>query len=124
MHCWDANGNLLSDGVSTYAYDHANRLISLTQGGSTYAFAYNGLGDRLQQAVDAVTTSYTPDLNAGLTQVLADSTNSYLYGMGRIGEQGTDWAYHLPDALGSVRSWRTRAESLRSGQPTSLTAKP
>ena len=35
--------------------------------------------------------------------MLADGTNTYLYGMGRIGEQGADWAYHLPDALGSVR---------------------
>jgi len=100
---WDANGNLLSDGVNTYAYDHANRLIGLTQGGSTYAFAYNGLGNRLQQTVDAVTTNYTVDLNAGLTQVLTDGTNAYLYGVSRIGQQGADWAYHLPDALGSVR---------------------
>jgi len=100
---WDNNGNLLSDGTSTYTYDHANRLIGLTDGGSTYSFAYNGLGDRLQQTVSGVTTSYSLDLNAGLTQVLADGTTSYLYGLGRIGEQGADWAYHLPDALGSVR---------------------
>jgi RHS repeat-associated protein len=44
------------------------------------------------------------DLNAGLTQVLADGTNSYLYGLNRIGEQQPGgFAYHLPDALGSVR---------------------
>ena len=40
----------------------------------------------------------------GLTQVLADGTNTYLYGLGRIGEeQPSGWAYHLADALGSVR---------------------
>lgn len=44
------------------------------------------------------------DLNAGLTQVLSDGDNAYLYGLGRIGEETADtWAYHLPDALGSVR---------------------
>jgi len=49
-------------------------------------------------------TNYTLDLAAGLTQVLDDGTNSYLYGLGRIGEEGpAGWAYHLPDALGSVR---------------------
>jgi len=32
---WDDNGNLLSDGVSSYAYDAANRLNQVTQGGST-----------------------------------------------------------------------------------------
>ena len=35
--------------------------------------------------------------------MLGDGTTSYLYGLGRIGEQGAEWAYHLPDALGSVR---------------------
>jgi len=44
--------------------------------------------------------------------VLADGTNTYLYGPTRIGEQqpggpsagsGQAFAYHLPDALGSVR---------------------
>ncbi len=41
---------------------------------------------------------------AGLTQVLADGTNTYLYGLSRIGEkQPGGWQYHIPDALGSVR---------------------
>jgi RHS repeat-associated protein len=31
------------------------------------------------------------------------STNTCLYGNGRIGEYESDWAYYLPDALGSVR---------------------
>lgn len=35
--------------------------------------------------------------------MLADGTNNYLYGISRIGQQSADWAYHLPDALGSVR---------------------
>ncbi|MDW8241512.1 MAG: hypothetical protein RMM98_18070, partial [Acidobacteriota bacterium] len=51
-----------------------------------------------------MTTNYVLDLNTGLTQVLADDTNTYLYGHGRIGEQQPGgWAYHLGDALGSVR---------------------
>jgi YD repeat-containing protein len=70
------NGNLLSDGVNAYAYDSANRLISVT-GNSTSEYAYNGLGDRLQQTVDGVPTNYTLDLNARLTQVLSDGTNTY-----------------------------------------------
>ena len=100
---WDNNGNLLSDGVSGYAYDAANRLSQVAQGGDTYSFVYNGMGDRVQQTMGGVVTNYTLDLHAGLTQVLADGTNAYLYGLGRIGQQSADWAYHLPDALGSVR---------------------
>lgn len=54
--------------------------------------------------MNGVTTNYTLDLNAGLTQVLADSTNVYLYGKGRIAEEALDeWDYYLTDALGSVR---------------------
>jgi len=103
-YTWDNNGNLLSDGAGAYTYNRANRLASVVQGANTYAFAYNGLGDRLRQTINGSPTTYTVDLAAGLTQVLADGTNSYLYGVGRIGEeQPGGWQYHLGDALGSVR---------------------
>ena len=32
---WEANGNLLSDGTSTYTYNYANRLAGVTQDGVT-----------------------------------------------------------------------------------------
>ncbi len=103
-YSWDNNGNLLSDGVNTYGYDQANRLISVN--GQT-TFAYNGVGDRLRQTVNSTITNYTLDLNTGLTQVLADGTNTYLYGVGRIAQQPTNqptnWQYFGADGLGSVR---------------------
>ncbi len=99
-HTWDANGNLLNDGTNTYTYDAANRLTSLTGTSGTSTFSYNGLGDRLTQNG----VQYTLDLNAGLTQVLADGTNTYLYGLARLAERGGGTnEYHLGDALGSVR---------------------
>jgi RHS repeat-associated protein len=103
-YTWDNNGNMLSDGTTTYTYDHANRLITATQGGDSYSFAYYGLGDRLQQTVNSVSTNYTLDLAAHLTEVISDGDSTFLNGLGRIGEKQTDqWAYHLPDAIGSVR---------------------
>jgi len=102
---WDANGNLFDDGFSDYRYDHANRLEDFEQpageGELEFAFAYNGLGDRVAQDVPfGPTINYTLDLEAGLTQVLADGTNAYLYGVGRIGEeQPGGWQFHLGDAL-------------------------
>jgi hypothetical protein len=51
-----------------------------------------------------MTTSYTLDLAAGLTQVLVDGTYTYLYGVDRLAQfrlGGVD--YFLGDALGSVR---------------------
>jgi hypothetical protein len=66
------------------------------------SYQYNGLGDRLSQTVNGVTTNYTLDLNTGLTQALSDGTNTYIYGLGRIAQVNTTTEYFLGDALGSV----------------------
>lgn len=105
-YTWDANGNLLSDGVNTYTYDSANRLTTVHGPSSTVRLAYNGLGDRLAQTVNGQTTPYTLDLASGLTPVLADGEHTYLYGLGRIAQLNAatlDTEYFLGDALGSVR---------------------
>ncbi len=116
-YTWDNNGNLLNDGVNTYVYDQANRLVSITSNqSSVISFAYNGLGDRLRQTVDGVTTNYALDLNSGLTQVLADGTNSYLYGVGRVAQYDNAMQYFGADGLGSVRQIYNAA-----GQLTSMT---
>lgn len=103
-YAWDNNGNLLNDGVNSYNYDAANRLSTATVGGTGYTYAYSGAGDRLNQTSGGTTTQYVLDLNAGLTQVLGDGTNGYLYGNGRIAQyNGLAPEYFLGDALGSVR---------------------
>ena len=68
--------------MNDYDYDSANRLTFIT-GNTNATFSYNGVGDRLVQNG----VQYTLDLNAGLTQVLDDGTNTYLYGLGRIAEK-------------------------------------
>jgi uncharacterized protein RhaS with RHS repeats len=69
-----------------------------------FIFSYDGLENRYQQTLNAVTTTYSLDLAAGLTQVLSDGSDTYLYGLGRIGSDGSGgWGYHLGDALGSLR---------------------
>lgn len=76
----------------------------MVQGSTTYGNIYNGQGDRLRQTVNGVPTTYVLDLNAGLTQVLSDGSNTYLYGTSRIAEKQTGgWRYYAGDALGSVR---------------------
>jgi YD repeat-containing protein len=103
-YTWDNNGNLLNDGVTTYAYDAANRLLATSSLSLTTNYTYNGLGDRVQQAMNGVPTIYAIDIAGGLTQVLADGANTYVYGLGRISQQSmTNTAYFLGDALGSVR---------------------
>jgi YD repeat-containing protein len=103
-YTWDNNGNLLSDGVYTYTYNTANQLVSVSGAGTTVSYSYNGQGDRVSQTVGITTTNFTLDLAAGLTQVLADGADTYLYGNGRIAqysEAGPE--YFLNDALGGVR---------------------
>ena len=88
----------------TYTYNRANQLVSVSGAGTTMSYGYNGQGDRVSQTVGITTTAYTLDLAAGLTQVLSDGTDTYLYGVGRIAQYGASGAqYFLGDALGSVR---------------------
>jgi RHS repeat-associated protein len=103
-YAWDANGNLLDDGSYTYSYDHANRLKTVNGPEVSASYAYNGLGVRVQETAGGTTTHYVVNPNAGLTQVLSDGTNTYLYGVGRIAQESTSGVqYFLADALGSVR---------------------
>jgi RHS repeat-associated protein len=127
-YTWDANGNLLSDGVRSYSYDHANRLAQVVSGTLTTGFTYNGAGDRVAKTVDGVTTAYVLDPAAGLTQVLQETTASqttrYLYGhdgstaltTGLLAQydSGT-WAYHVNDGLGSVRQLADTAGQVVQG---------
>ncbi len=57
---WDDNGNLLNDGENDYTYDYANRLASVSDGETSASYAYNGLGDRLQQTVMKVFQEASP----------------------------------------------------------------
>ncbi|MEJ2600459.1 MAG: RHS repeat-associated core domain-containing protein, partial [Anaerolineales bacterium] len=55
-------------------------------------------------AIRSISESVVRSFGAGLTQVLSDGTDSYLYGKGRIAQYDPSGAqYFLGDALGSVR---------------------
>jgi RHS repeat-associated protein len=103
-YTWDSNGNLLNDSVNAYTYNHADKLTMVDGQSSIVSFTYNGLGDRLSESIDGLTIIFTLDLNTGLTQVLADDSHVYLYGLGRIAQTApSESVYFLGDALGSVR---------------------
>jgi hypothetical protein len=69
-------------------YDHASRLIGLSDGQSSATFTFIGLGDRLQPAIGSVTTQYKLDINNSLTQVLALAQSFDPYGS-LLSTQGT-----------------------------------
>jgi len=87
---WDANGNLTSDGVRSYTYDHANRLTQVTEGSLTTEFAYNGDGVRTGKTIAGDTTEYIQYLAATLPVVISDTEAVYLYGLGIIAQQQWD----------------------------------
>ena len=103
---YDNNGNLTNDGVNSYTWDRANRL--LTAPGST-AYQYDGAGNRIQQTVSSIVTDYLLDVQPGLAVVLRDSdgtnTNHYVHATRGVHSRfdGSDWSYYTQDGLGSVR---------------------
>jgi RHS repeat-associated protein len=109
-YAWDENGNLVWDGVFSYTYDAANRLVEVTNGITAVEYVYNGDGQRAAQVVGGVETRYTLDVAAGLEQVLVEETGgvatAYLYGLGRVAaqEDGGARRYYLHDGLGNVRA--------------------
>ena len=59
---YDANGNLISDGVNTYQWDARNRLVSIS-GGATATFNYDALGRRTSKTVNGVASQFAYDGN-------------------------------------------------------------
>jgi hypothetical protein len=73
-------------------------------------YTYNAVGLRVAQSLDSDVTEFAQDWVAGLPEMLVttESTNPdprlYLVGHETLGRwDGATWAYHLPDALGSLR---------------------
>jgi RHS repeat-associated protein len=123
---YDANGNLISDGVWTYGYDSENRLVSAKRTAApavTATYGYDPLGRRRSKTVNGVVTRW---LSVG-DQEIAEYTGStpvldrrYVYGAGLDEPVATVVAssgavsYHLADGLGSVIALVTNASGTLS----------
>src|SRR5208337_766015 len=112
---YDANGNTLTSGGKTFAYDFENRLKSITEGTVTVTIQYDADGNRVAKTVNGVTTRYlVDDLNpTGYAQVVEEVTNGavtrqYTYGLQRISQTqqiANAWtpAFYGYDGGGTVR---------------------
>jgi YD repeat-containing protein len=67
---YDAAGNLLDDGTTTYSYDALKRTLTAATASATRSYTYNGDGVLVWQAANSVESFYTQDLAAPLSQVL------------------------------------------------------
>ena len=131
---YDNNGNMVRKTetpgrVTSYNYDGANRLISLSKmfDGSQqdiYTFEYDGDGNRLSKATingkKSKSSEYLWDVNTILPQVLTESdkkgTTFYAIGLDLISmsdPRGKEFYYHY-DGLGSVCSLSDSKESIKA----------
>jgi RHS repeat-associated protein len=103
-YTWDDRGNLTNDGTFTYTYNAAGRLVRAESVTSTLVYTYTAGGLRVAQSVDGDVTEFAWDWASGLPELLSEGDNVYLVGHETLGWwDGNQWAYILPDALGSVR---------------------
>ncbi len=98
-------GQMTADGTNTYSWDRAGRLL----GSGDSSYAYNGLGQRVQQTVSGVVTDYLLDVQPGLAKVIAAMTGAnterFVHERGLLSQQDSvgDWTWMVKDGLGSVR---------------------
>jgi RHS repeat-associated protein len=103
---YDPNGNLASDGLTSYTWNARNQLIGLS-GGASATFAYDAFGRRQSKTVGGTSTNFLSD-GVNLVQELSGTTPTanLLTGVG-IDEiftrtDGSGTRTMLVDALGST----------------------
>jgi RHS repeat-associated protein len=121
-YSYDADGNLLSDGVRSYQYNSENRMIRASAGADVWEYEYDLRGNRSAVIHNGQRTSYLVDPFAGYGDVVgtynADGSLQarYVHGNGLVaGFNSIDSWYYEADAIGSTRS-------LSNGSGGSLTA--
>jgi RHS repeat-associated protein len=102
---YDLNGNLTSDGTTTYAWDSRNRLSSFT-GPVMGTFIYDAAGRRSRKTVNGVATDFLYDGLNTVQEQSGSTINTLTTGLAideyfRRGD-GTSNTFFLSDALGST----------------------
>ena len=97
---YDANGNTLTSGGKTFAYDFENRLKSLN--GGTVTIQYDADGNRVAKTVNGVTTRYlVDDLNpTGYAQVVEEVTDRRSHAPVHLRPPA-----HQPEPAQSANAW-------------------
>jgi RHS repeat-associated protein len=82
-HAWDANGNLTSDGLTTFGYDTENRLVSAS-GAKNATLAYDPLGRLYQVVSGGNTTRFVYDGDRVIAEYNGSGTllRRYVHGAG------------------------------------------
>jgi RHS repeat-associated protein len=112
-YSYDPRGNLLSDGVATYAYNPRDQLTAINGPGYTRSYTYDVLGNLYREQAGAEVTEYLWDELSPYGDIMAEIdgtsgaiTSSYVMGGAVLLEQtrGESTQYLLRDAQGSTRA--------------------
>jgi RHS repeat-associated protein len=102
----NADGELASEGSSTFAWNDRNQLTGVAAGSNNWSYAYDPFGRRISKTVNGAETKYSYDGPNVLTETLAGATATLLNGLGidqrfaRTTSAGT--SSYLTDQLGST----------------------
>jgi RHS repeat-associated protein len=104
-YTYDANGNTVTRGSSTFGWDYDNRMVAIA-GGANAAYSYDYSGRRSSKTVSGATTSYLYDGLNLLAETSGGTTTYHLFGPG-IDEplasvNGTSSVFDGVDGAGSV----------------------
>jgi RHS repeat-associated protein len=105
---YDANGNLLSDGLRTYEWDAVNRLVAINHGTKRSEFTYNGWNQRVREreldnGVEVSDRKFVFEGAELLEARAADGTTVQRRFFSQGFQDGADSFFYLRDHLGSVR---------------------
>ncbi len=89
-YTYDAAGRLLADGVRTYSWDQASRLVFMSGGGKNTSFSYDGLGMRIGRTTEEGLESYVVNYALGLPSVAVARVE------GNEGMEDSRYYVHLP----------------------------
>ncbi len=103
----DLNGNLTSDGSTTYTWDSRNRLSSLSATGMTASFQYDAVGRRLGKTVNGTTTAVLHNGLDAAQETTGTTVRNILTGAGldeylSHASSSGETRFALADALGST----------------------
>ncbi|SES47801.1 RHS repeat-associated core domain-containing protein [Actinokineospora terrae] len=104
----DLDGNLVSDGVTTYQWNARGQLAGQTGAGVTANFAYAPDGRRLGRTVNGVTTDYLYDGDNPVQEKVNGTVTATLT------SSGTD-GFQLREAAGVTRRYLTDAQGSTLG---------
>jgi len=114
---YDLNGNLLTDGTSSYAWDARNRLTGIT-GPITATFQYDATGRRTRKTITSVTTDFVHDGINPVTESGPSGTGFLLTGLGvddfLLRSDPVSTSMFLTEALGSLVATTDSAGGVQS----------